>query len=213
MSTRAIIAKPEGDGWVGTYHHYDGYPTGLGTTLLEAHAGYFAGDVDAMTRYLIDDELVGWSDINGADWSQAKGWHDHHDPNGTCAECGRELWRHYAQYYPEGGPADPMVNGCRRRGLVKPDEVVQLGHGYSAVDPGPLGPQSYTARGETPDNPDGDYFRSTDEHVSGAEWVYVLLATGVMVIEHRGYGFVPVSIVPWGDVAGMAAAELAGAVA
>lgn len=30
MSTRSAIARPAGDGWEGRYHHFDGYPSGVG---------------------------------------------------------------------------------------------------------------------------------------------------------------------------------------
>ena len=33
MSTRSLIARKTEDGFEGTYHHWDGYPTGLGYTL------------------------------------------------------------------------------------------------------------------------------------------------------------------------------------
>lgn len=214
MSTRGLIAKPEGDAWVGTYHHWDSHPSGLGVTLMEAHAGHFNGDVEAMIAYLVDGEKVGWSTINGADWSLPKGWHDSQNPDEPCAVCGREMWRHYAQYYPEGGPTDPMVNGTRRASLVKPSEIVQLGHSFGHRPPPPLGPQSYTARGETPTNPEGDYTRPSDEDAGGAEWVYVLCPGGVLVFEGDvgmfgmgGGNFGNPVLVPWGDVPAMLAVE------
>lgn len=55
MSTHACIARPRpGGGIVGTYHHFDGYPSGLGAwlCLLRDHA--FAGDLEAMIAYLVD---------------------------------------------------------------------------------------------------------------------------------------------------------------
>lgn len=212
MATRSIIAKPEGDGWVGVYHHWDGYPTGLGLALLEAQALHFGGDTAAMIRYLIDDEPVGWSTIVGADWSQPKGWHDDHDRNGICADCGREMWRHYVQYYPEGGPTDPMVNGSRRAGLLlPPSETLQLGHSFVRPET-PKGPQSYSARGEG----DGTcrHHHSTDDDFAGAEWVYVLCPGGIMVFEGDvgmfgcgGGNFRDPRMVAWGDLTGMAALE------
>jgi hypothetical protein len=64
MGTRAVIAKPDGDGWKGRYHHWDGYPSGLGATLIAAKDKHFGGDLAKMTKHLIDDEKVGWSTIN-----------------------------------------------------------------------------------------------------------------------------------------------------
>lgn len=204
MGTRGIIAKPDGDGWMGRYHHWDSYPSGLGVTLLSVYDSVFDGDVDAMIEYLVDGEPVGWSTINGADWSLPKGWHDRHDPDGPCALCTLPMWRHYAQYYPEGGPDDPMINGSRRSGLIHPDEVMQLGHAHVDVEQ-PQGPQSYSARGESPE---GDHWhRSTDDDASGAEWCYVLCRGGIMVYEGDfgafgmgGGNFRDPVFVPWGDV-------------
>ena len=33
MSTRGVIARKDGDGFTGRYHHLDSYPSGLGQTL------------------------------------------------------------------------------------------------------------------------------------------------------------------------------------
>jgi hypothetical protein len=211
MGTRSIIAKPQGDGWEGAYHHWDGYPSALGVTLLELHATHFGGDVDAMIRYLIDDEPVGWSTINRADWSLPKSWDDDHDPASPCGECGQEIWRHYAQYYPEGDAGDPMVNGGRRKGLILPDQVMQLGHSFVRVK-APKGPQSYSARGEG-DGTDRHHY-STDDDFAGAEWVYVLCPSGIMVFEGDlgmfgcgGGNFRDPRLVPWGDMTAMLALE------
>lgn len=74
MGTRGIIAKVEGDGWKGRYHHWDSYPEGLGKTLHEARDKYFDGNVQALIKKLIDDEPVGWSSINGFDLSKPPQW-------------------------------------------------------------------------------------------------------------------------------------------
>lgn len=79
MSTRSCIAKPEGDGWKGRYHHSDGYPSGLGRFLFEAHNGFFGGDTEAMVKYLVDDEPVGWSFIIGTDLSVGPEWREYED--------------------------------------------------------------------------------------------------------------------------------------
>ena len=82
------------------------------------------------------------------------------------------------------------------------------------MDPGPLGPQSYTARGEKPSDPEGDYVRSTDDAVMGAEWVYVLCKGGIRVWEGDmgafgcgGGNFRDPVMVPWGDLPAMLAIE------
>jgi len=214
MSTRSIIAKPEGDGWEGVYHHWDGYPSGVGVELLTIYRSVFGGDLDAMTKYLIDDEPVGWSTICGADWTQAKGWQDDYDPDAPCAACDQPMWRHYAQYYPEGGPDDPMVNGRRRVGLLRPNEVMQLDHTHQAIH-APKAPQSYSSRGETTfEGRDNDHHHATDEDFSGAEWLYVLTPGGILVAPGDfgafgmgGGNFRDATLIPWDDVDGMVSVE------
>lgn len=181
MGTRSVIAEPWGDGFRGRYCHWDGYPSGVGHSLFRAHSERFSGDTDAMVAYLVTDEAVGWSQLAGVDWSLPKGWYDRHDPETPCALCTLPMWRHYAQYYPEGGPEDPMVNGRRRAGLIKPDEVMQLGHSHEGADVA-VGPQSYTARGET-----GEQWIYSDGDDGGTEWAYVLTQRALMVFERR-YG-------------------------
>jgi hypothetical protein len=209
MGTRGCIAKPEGDGWRGRYHHWDSYPTGLGLTLLAVHADTFHGDTDAMIAYLIDEEPVGWSTINGAEWSLPKGWHDSHDRDGKCAVCGLEMWRHYRQYYPEGGPNDPMVNGKHRTGLLRPNETMQLGHTFEEIRR-PQGPQSYSARGETNEM----WITSEDTDTGGAEWCYVICGGGLLVLEGDygafgmgGGNWKNPELVAWGDDVAMRAIE------
>jgi len=75
MSTRAIIARPDPDhGWAGRYHHWGGYPKGLGRSLWQALNGHWRGDVAAMLKVLLDDHPAGWSCIVDVDWSLEPGW-------------------------------------------------------------------------------------------------------------------------------------------
>lgn len=76
MSTRSVIARPLGDGFEGRYCHSDGYPSGVGAHLHEQYRTAFGGDLDAMTKTLIDDEGVGWSAICGYDLSKPPCWVD-----------------------------------------------------------------------------------------------------------------------------------------
>ena len=70
MSTRSCIARKTGvDGFSGVYHHWDGYPEGLGATLFKLYRGHFARDLPAMLTYLIDDHPAGWSTINGRNFT------------------------------------------------------------------------------------------------------------------------------------------------
>jgi hypothetical protein len=78
MGTRACIARRTGTTlkgmFAGRYHHWDGYPDGLGKTLYELYNGHFKRDLKAMLKYLIDDHPAGWSTINGADFTQPPGF-------------------------------------------------------------------------------------------------------------------------------------------
>ena len=74
MSTRSVIARPTKSGFVGRYHHWDGYPSGLGATLCKAYHGHFQRNLDAMCRFLLDDHPAGFSTIVGRDLSLACGF-------------------------------------------------------------------------------------------------------------------------------------------
>lgn len=107
MSTRSCIAKPHGDGWTGRYHHSDGYPSGLGSTLWKAYHETFAGDVKALRELLIDSEAAsaGWSSINGADLTQPPQWGGRN--------FGDEPSEGPLSYFARGeAPSDPHVCTC-----------------------------------------------------------------------------------------------------
>lgn len=74
MSTRALIARKTEDGFEANYHHWDGYPSGLGLTLVELYQGHFERDAEAMLRFLLDEHPAGWSTINGQDFSKPAGF-------------------------------------------------------------------------------------------------------------------------------------------
>ena len=77
MSTRASIARLTQVSpvkWAGRYHHWDGYPSGLGATLWELYHGHFNLDLDAMLKVLIDDHPAGWSSLHAADLDQQPGF-------------------------------------------------------------------------------------------------------------------------------------------
>lgn len=76
MSTRAVIARPSGDGFEGRYHHFDGYPAGLGRTLwrLARHEEGPFDNLPAMMHTLLDAHYH-WSTINNADWSKSAGYY------------------------------------------------------------------------------------------------------------------------------------------
>ena len=77
MSTRSAIGRVTGPGkFSAIYHHWDGYPTGLGATLWELYHTHFKKDIEAMLKFLIDDHPAGWSTINGADFSLPAGYNE-----------------------------------------------------------------------------------------------------------------------------------------
>lgn len=88
MGTRAVIAKPVGDGWQGRYHHWDGYPTALGVTLIRWHK--ILGSA-RLIEILVDGERKGWSTINGADLTLPPTWIDgpQEEPHGPLSYSAR----------------------------------------------------------------------------------------------------------------------------
>jgi len=79
MSTRSCIARLTSNPgkkikFKGVYHHWDGYPQGLGSTLFQLRNGHFKGDTNAMLKVLIDQHPAGWSNINNADFSLVPGY-------------------------------------------------------------------------------------------------------------------------------------------
>jgi len=100
MSTRGVIARPNGDGFVGRYHHWDSYPSGLGRTLYRWAQQM---PLDQMLKMLIDEHPAGWSTIVGSDPSLTPGYVNDHDPERRCVVCGMKVWEHYRQYYGKDG--------------------------------------------------------------------------------------------------------------
>lgn len=75
MATRGGIARVTGSGtFKGRYHHWDGYPAGLGKTLWTLYRERYGKDLDKMLAELIDEHPAGWSTINDADWSLPPGF-------------------------------------------------------------------------------------------------------------------------------------------
>lgn len=156
MSTRAAIARPtsnEGEAisFAGTYHHWDGYPTGLGSTLFELYRGHFNRDLDAMLKFLIDDHPGGWSTINGKDLSLPPGFTE----------------------MKSGVPSDPCaVEGCQYGAFQHaPGQYQKVKHTYV---PKPLPPECY-CHGERSE--EGWVVTQENASGSGCEYVYVLKQT------------------------------------
>lgn len=170
MSTRSAIARPAGDGWEGRYHHWDGYPTGLGSELWSLFHGRFEGDVEAMRRVLIDEHPAGWSTIVGADWSQEPGFVDSFDFD--CTSCGRAGWMHYVQNYSGHGlPTPPKY---------AEGSYLAFDHAPERPDVAPK-PQCYChgTRGES------EQLVTSYGDDAGVEWAYVLADYALVVCERR----------------------------
>lgn len=93
MSTHSTIARPDGDSWIGSYHHWDGYPSGVGATLWKLYHEHFKGDIETMRRVLVD-EHKGWSTINQADFSLSPGFIEHFSELDNCQECNKNKYDH-----------------------------------------------------------------------------------------------------------------------
>lgn len=182
MSTRAIIAEPTGTvgHWRGRYHHFDGYPNGLGRTLHELFGTKHFPDVETMRRVLLHEHTA-WSTINGVDWDLTPGFSSGQDFN--CAKCGAHQRAHYRQHYadqkllPPPAMADPT------------NPVLVLGHGAEAPPKGAEAPRCY-CHGERSEV--GDWITDLGDD-AGAEWAYVLESDALVVYERRygGHGFGP----------------------
>jgi len=77
VSTRAIIGEKDAiHVWTGRFHHWDGYPHGLGKALYRFYNGYFEKDMRAMKQVLLKDHPAGWSNIVGCDLSKEVGFRE-----------------------------------------------------------------------------------------------------------------------------------------
>lgn len=78
----SVIARPTESGWEGRYVHNDGHPTIRIPLLRALYAGPFAGDLDAMTKFLVDAHPAGWSQL-GLDPTVDTGYVNWHQRSGT----------------------------------------------------------------------------------------------------------------------------------
>jgi hypothetical protein len=158
MSTRSAIARPNGDGFTGVYHHWDGYPSGLGRTLFRLFRDQTIGSVGHTLDFLIDKHPAGWSTINGADWRYSGHYDREYE---ICEECGRPSWQHYRQNYESRGLPKPNGTGP----AAAPAWV--FGHGPTNHDDAPKPAESYSER---------EAWEVTEKNAagSGCEWAYVI---------------------------------------
>lgn len=110
MATRALIARGNLNGWEARYHHWDGYPSGLGATLYKLFNGYFEKDAKAMLKVLIDDHPAGWSTINAADWNLEPGFLEY-DSRKDLEEPYRPQCYCHGDRKEEGGPTIKDTDG------------------------------------------------------------------------------------------------------
>lgn len=61
MSTRGAITYATGDGFRGVYHHWDSYPSGLGSALWKLAQSQ---ELRELLHSLIEEHPAGWSTIN-----------------------------------------------------------------------------------------------------------------------------------------------------
>lgn len=87
MSTRSVIARgyPK-DAFEGRYHHFDGYPSGVGRSLWKLYHGHFDHDIDQMLEVLIDQHPAGWQNID-ADWTYPIGYSNNFTSRGPACYC------------------------------------------------------------------------------------------------------------------------------
>jgi hypothetical protein len=104
MSTRSAIARQAGDGFIGRYHHSDGYPSGVGQTLYRLYNGQFKRDAAHMLKVLVDEHPAGWSTIIGsnlgecADFSKKIGFRNRDHGTADNPQCYCHGDRHEEEY-------------------------------------------------------------------------------------------------------------------
>lgn len=165
MSTRAVIARrnQEGAGFEGRYHHWDGYPKGLGATLWELYHGHFRKDLGTMLQVLLDDHPAGWSTINNADWNLVPGYVG--DKKHPCTVCGVLEWKHYWQNYESSGESLPQWG----RKAMAAGYYLALGHRYR--EPDLPEPPTCFCHGDRSEEP--QLFTAETAAAVGCEWAYV----------------------------------------
>jgi hypothetical protein len=171
---------------MGRYHHWDGYPSSLGVTLIDAYNITFAGSrpegFAAMIQTLIFDHPAGWSTINNADWSFEPGFVDTFGLDRATTCCGEVHWKHYRQYY----SSHPEVE------LPPGSDIAVFGHtAETEVYPEDSRPQCYCHGGRSePQNTVLNCINNGGTYCSGqgcdplfTEWAYRITTEGLEVWE------------------------------
>ena len=133
MSTRSVIARANGDSWAGRFHHWDGYPEGLGKTLIENATGPFVGNLAGMLKILIDDHPAGWDTIVGRDLNLPATYRAALPEDViTCMLCGKNLLAHLCQDQKEHPQPMPCAGGypfhLGHQHTPDPAEIERLSH-------------------------------------------------------------------------------------
>lgn len=121
MATRSIIGVYTNIAerqWRGTYHHWDGYPSGLGKELWSIYHRYYEGILSALVEYLIDANPHGWSSIVRCDFTQRPSWLN---------------WSEKQAYYDENRPIPPQSYKARGEEPDPLDETSDRGHEWAYV--------------------------------------------------------------------------------
>ncbi|GAA3389072.1 hypothetical protein GCM10017752_11990 [Streptomyces roseoviridis] len=63
MGSRAFIARPTATGYEGVHVHFDSSPRNMLPLLLAAYQFRFRRDIEALSRYVIDDVVFAWDEI------------------------------------------------------------------------------------------------------------------------------------------------------
>ena len=165
MSTRGVIARQNGSGFIGRYHHWDSYPEGLGKTLYDWAQRM---PLDRMLHILLDEHPAGWSTIVDTDPTLDPGYVEVNDDERRCVICGMKIWEHYRQYYGKDG-RPPL-----------PEKFAHIpGNVYLLTDHSPK-PETFPTDRRPQCYCHGDHHENIDQVLTdknaagcGCEWAYV----------------------------------------
>jgi len=128
-----VIARKDGNSWAGRFHHWDGYPEGLGKTLVENATGPFAGNLEGLLKILIDDHPAGWDTIVDRDLSLPPTYRAASPENViNCILCGKNSLAHFCQEQKNHPQPLPCAGGYAfhlgHQHTPDPAEIERLSH-------------------------------------------------------------------------------------
>ena len=88
MSTRSIIAKKTPEGFTGTYHHWDGYPSGVGQVVAE---GFKIGGWEYINSVLAHSWSALWKNECHCCGTMSDGRREEISPYTHETDCGAEF--------------------------------------------------------------------------------------------------------------------------